>query len=257
VSNDLDLTLEFFRDRRPERALYEYGVRHADAVVVQSRRQVELADRTFPTVTRVLEIPSFAATPELSSAPPEAFLWAGRLDRYKQPERYIELAEAMPDAHFWMIARRSEPERGSGSPGANDESTFEEEVRARAQRVPNLEVLEARPHADAMKLLERSVAIVNTGKAEGMPNLFLEAWSRGIPVLSYEFDPDSRIERGGLGEVAHGSSAHFVQGARRLWEGRNDRLSLSRRLRAHVMSHHSAEAVTSRWETLVAELRAA
>lgn len=256
VSSDLDLTLEFFQDRRPERALYAYGVRHADVVVVQSRHQVQLAGRTFPEVTRVVEIPSFAATAPVSSARPEAFLWVGRLDRYKQPVRYLELAEALPDASFWMIARRFEPERGSGSPGANAEPTFEDEVRARANRTRNVRVLEARPHAEAMELLDRAVAIVNTGRAEGMPNLFLEAWARGIPVLSYEFDPDARIERQGLGEFADGSSARFEAGARRLWDGRDDRQSLAQRLHSYVVSRHSVEAVTSRWATLVQELRA-
>jgi glycosyltransferase involved in cell wall biosynthesis len=255
-SIDLDFTLEFFAGRRPELELYKFGVRSADAVVVQSRHQEELARRTFPRLSQVVEIPSFAESAALSTARPEAFFWVGRLDPYKQPLRYVELAESMPDARFWMVARRLDPERSGGSPGASHDTPLEQEVHERAARLPNLELLEQRPHGEAMKLVERSVAVVNTGGAEGMPNLFLEAWARGIPVLTYEFDPDSRIAREGLGVSAEASPERFRAGARRLWAERDDRSGLAARVRSYVQSTHGVDAVTRRWQELIARLSA-
>jgi glycosyltransferase involved in cell wall biosynthesis len=255
-SIDLDFTLEFYAGRRPELELYKFGVRNADAVVVQSRRQEELARRTFPRLARVVEIPSFAEPAALSTAAPEAFFWVGRLDRYKQPLRYLQLAEALPDARFWMVARRLDPERSGGSPGTGDDDALEQEVHERAARLPNVELLEQRPHAEAMELVERSVAVVNTGRAEGMPNLFLEAWARGIPVLSYEFDPDSRIVREGLGVSAEGSFERFREGARQLWDERDDRSELAGRVRRYLESTHGLAAVTRRWQQLIADVGA-
>lgn len=256
-SNDLDFTLQFYAGRRPEVDLYKFGVRNADVVVVQTQRQAKLAHGTFPRLSRVVELPSFAQSAALSTARPEAFFWAGRLDATKQPLRYLDLAEAIPDARFWMVARRLDPERTGGSPVAGGGVDFTEEVHRRAAGLPNLEILEQRPHGEAMKLVERSVAVVNTGLAEGMPNLFLEAWARGIPVLSYEFDPDSRISQEGLGMSAGGSPERFQDGARRLWEGRNDRRELATRVRSYVQSTHGVDAVTKRWVELVTDLRAA
>jgi glycosyltransferase involved in cell wall biosynthesis len=256
-SIDLDFTLEFYDGRRPELELYKFGVRSADAVVVQSRRQEELARAAFPRLSRVVEIPSLAEDAAPSAAVPEAFFWVGRLDQYKQPLRYVELAESLPDARFWMVARRLDPERSGGSPGTGHDAALEQEVYERAARLPNLELLEQRPHGAAMELVERSVAVVNTGRAEGMPNLFLEAWARGIPVLSYEFDPDSRIAREGLGVSAEGSPERFRDGARRLWEGRDDRSELAGRVRRYLESTHGIDAVSSRWQQLIADVRAA
>jgi glycosyltransferase involved in cell wall biosynthesis len=203
-----------------------------------------------------VEVPSFAESAAPSTSAPEAFFWVGRLDQYKQPLRYVELAESMPDARFWMVARRLDPERSGGSPGASHDTALEQEVYERAARLPNLDLLEQRPHHAAMELVERSVAVVNTGRAEGMPNLFLEAWARGIPVLSYEFDPDSRIAQEGLGVSAGGSPERFRDGARRLWDGRDDRSELAGRVRRYLESTHGVDAVTRRWQDVIAGVRA-
>jgi glycosyltransferase involved in cell wall biosynthesis len=242
-ANDLDFTFEFFRGHRAKLELYKFGVRRSHAVVVQSRNQGWLASQAFPRLRRAVEIPSFAEPAPAATATPEAFLWSGRLDRFKQPMRYLDLAELLPAARFWMVPKF-----------LHEEPPLEREVKQRAARLPNLDILEPRPHADAMKLVERSVAVVNTGAAEGMPNLFLEAWARGIPVLSLEFDPDGRIARQGLGVAAGGSAERFTAGARQLWDGRLDRSNLSRQLRAYVESTHGPDAVTARWVKLIEDV---
>ncbi len=40
---------------------------------------------------------------------------------------------------------------------------------------------------------------------EGFPNIFIEAWAFGVPVLSMFFDPGGIIEKNNLGVVAHGN----------------------------------------------------
>jgi glycosyltransferase involved in cell wall biosynthesis len=254
ASNDLDFTFDFFAGRRPELAMYRFGAGRADAIVVQNRRQLELARTTFPRVPATVEVPSFAETAPLSSAPPQAFLWVGRLDRFKQPLRYLELAEATPEARFWMVIRRLDPERSGGVPGGSADHDLEAEALERARALPNLEILEQRPHDEAMKLVEQSIAVVNTGAAEGMPNLFLEAWARGVPVLSFEFDPDGRIAKHGLGIAAAGSVEDFHAGARRLWDRRGDRAELAERARGYIESTHGVAAVASRWHDLIARI---
>jgi len=256
-SNNLDFTFDFFAGRRAELALYKHGARSSDAIVVQSRDQRDLAQTVFPRGPQVVEIPSFAELAPASTAPPEAFLWVGRLDLFKQPLRYVELAAAVPEARFWMVVRRLDPQRSGGSPGGGEDRELEREVDDRAARLDNLEILEQRPHPAAMELVDRSVAIVNTGVAEGMPNLFLEAWARGVPVLSYGFDPDGRVARNGLGVGADGSSERFAAGARQLWAARNDRDRMRGRLRDYVERTHGIEAVSRRWVRLIAELNGA
>jgi glycosyltransferase involved in cell wall biosynthesis len=257
-SSNRDFTFESFAGRRPELALYKFGMRNTDAVVAQTEEQAELARRAFPRLPRIVELPSFAEPATAPAGAPEAFLWVGRLDDVKQPLRYVELAEAVPEARFWLVHRRPDPERSGGGPaGAGADVALEHEVYERAARIPNLEVLEQRPHAEAMELVRRAVAVVNTGPVEGMPNTFLEAWARGVPAVTYEFDPDHCITRHGLGVAAGGSPDRFREGARELWRQRDARDELSRRVRAYVEARHGVESVTRRWLSLINDLRSA
>jgi len=230
--------------KRIDIGLFKRGARRSDAIVAQTGHQVALAQVAFPSVGRIIEIPSFAETAELSTAEPEAFLWTGRLIDYKNPHAYVELARAVPEARFWMIPKFVDEDVEAGR-----------WVTEAARELPNLELLDQRPRPELMALVGRSVAIVNTSPREGMPNLFLEGWARGIPALSFEFDPDGRIADHGLGEFAEGSPERFAQAARELWEGRGDRAALSKRVRSYLEETHSFAAVADRWMELLEALR--
>jgi glycosyltransferase involved in cell wall biosynthesis len=220
----------------------------ADAVVVQSSDQLALAGQAFPKLKRVVHIPSFAesagARPQPTRTVPDGFLWVGRVAEYKRPLRYLELARALPGSHFRMIPVPDEP------------SAYERlnEVRAAAHDITNLELLDPVPHAETLALIDQAVAVVNTSRLEGMPNVFLEAWARGVPVLSLEFDPDNVIAGRGLGTVANGSWERFVEGARSLWATRADRSAYEERTVAYVREVHSIGSVGAAWQRLISSL---
>jgi glycosyltransferase involved in cell wall biosynthesis len=97
------------------------------------------------------------------------------------------------------------------------------------------------------------VAILCTSDHEGFPNTFLEALSAGTPVVTRRgVDPDSFIERNGLGRVADNEG--LVQGLRDIWTlDLSDYEDLGRRCRAYVETNHSPETIAER---LTAEIRA-
>jgi glycosyltransferase involved in cell wall biosynthesis len=243
TSNDLDF--DFARpDRRPAiLRVYRYSIRHADRVVVQTSQQERLAAAVLPEI-EPLVIPSFSQPAEPSTAEPEYFLWVNRLVEYKEPERMLELATAVPEASFRMVI----------SPTSETPQWLEERVRRAGEELPNLEVLDSRPRAQLLEEVSRAAAVVTTSRAEGMPNTFLEAWARGIPVLSLSVDPDARIADNDSGIVAGGSMERLAAGARTLWEDRDLRRRMGARGREFVRSTHSPDAVADRWVALVREL---
>jgi glycosyltransferase involved in cell wall biosynthesis len=227
---------------RVHRAARRAGLRLADAIVVQTSEQLEQLPRTLAPKARVIR--SFARMPEsLPAAEREAFLWIGGLVDYKDPEAFVALAERLPDARFWMVGTRRD-----------GQDPLADRVQAAAERLPNLELLPARPRAELLALYERAVALVNTSRFEGFPNTFLEAWGHGVPAISLRLDPDSMIERHDLGSCAHGSAEEFADQARRLWAERHNGDARRAALRQHVASVHGSDAVAGGWLSLVHDL---
>jgi glycosyltransferase involved in cell wall biosynthesis len=243
-ANNADLTLDTFAGPRDPRArLFTAGLRRADALVVQTQVQVDLARRHVPFAPEPQPINSFVAEAD-AAGPGEAFLWVSRLVDYKRPLLYADLAEAVPEATFWMV------------PVQTADAAYEPtlaQLRERAAGLENFELLPQRSHGALQELIGSAVAMVNTSSYEGMPNAWLEGWARGVPALTLSFDPDERIARHDLGVAAGGSWDDFVAGARRLWERRADRAGLSDGVRAYVRDVHGRQ-VADRWYEIVRSL---
>lgn len=216
--------------------LFGQAVRHADEVVVATHEQLRLCRSTFGR--RATLIQSIAEPAELRSAPAEAFLWIGRMTTHKQPLAYVELARAVPEATFRMIAVEV---------GGPEGEHIASELSRAARSVPNFELLTPRPRAELGPLFERAVAIVSTSRSEGMPNVFLEGWSRGVPALSLTHDPDGVIERERVGGHAEGSPERLAGLAREMWQRRGEPDEFAERCRGYVTREHDLERVADRW----------
>jgi glycosyltransferase involved in cell wall biosynthesis len=244
-SSSSELDFDFERTDRSPRMLqiYRGSLRPAARMALQTERQRELALRAFPDSDPVV-IPSFAEPLAPAKSAGEYFLWADRLVDYKLPDRYVELAEALPEARFLMV----------GTPIDETPPGMVERMEAAAERVPNLELLPPRPRRDLLEEMRGAVALVKTSRVEGMPNGFLEAWGCGLPVLSLSVDPDAKIATNDIGVVAGGSMERLTEAAASLWRDPELRNAIGDRARRFVQDVHSPEAVADRWVALLEEL---
>ena len=190
------LMIRYARDRW----LYEFGLRRADSILVQSVTQQRAMLKNYgrqSTVTR-----SFVAKPRSSDSgrlKDVDVLWVSNIRQIKRPDRLLALAREMPRVRFHMA--------GGPSPGEEDlyRSTEHE-----ARGVANLEFHGAIPYLDIGLLFDRAKVFANTSDLEGFPNTFLQAWVRGIPVVTM-FDPDGVVRRKGLGS-SHSSLEDMAAG---------------------------------------------
>jgi glycosyltransferase involved in cell wall biosynthesis len=223
------------------RLLYELGVRWTDAIVVQTQEQVELCQSTFARSSTLIK--SMSERVPRQTVEPEAFLWVGRLVSYKQPLRYLELARALPDIPFWMV--------GVPVPHTACDRELAERAMAIAADTPNLTMLPPRSHAEIGELMARAVASVNTADFEGMPNVLLEAWSRGVPALVLTHDPGGVVRTHGLGDFAEGSMDRLVALAAEQWANRSARTQLAERCRDYMATHHDPAVVAGQWVQII------
>jgi glycosyltransferase involved in cell wall biosynthesis len=236
-ANVSDFDFNRLSPNRVNDALFRLGVRLADRIIVQTVEQTRMCEETFSREAALIK--SIAEPAEQRSGRPDAFLWIARLVWYKRPLEYIELARSVPDATFRMVGVRV--------PLASGENDLIGEVERAAADVPNLELLSPRPRPELMELVDAAVAIVNTADFEGMPNIFLEGWSRGVPALALTHDPDGVIESHDVGWFARGSKEKLAELARAAWAGRGDQAAVAERCRAYVHDEHSTDAVAARW----------
>lgn len=235
-ASDFDFDTTYLADDAAARRLFPIGVRCAQEIVVQTDAQAQLCRREWGREGTVIR--SIAERAPARAASPDAFVWVGRMAPYKRPEAFVGLAERVPQAHFWMVGE---------APA---------EIRARAAGCANLELLEPRPRPQLTALIERAVAVVSTSEKEGMPNVFLEGWARGVPALSLSHDPDTIIERHGLGAVAGDSLDRLAQLASTAWEDRARQGTIAARCRDYIAREHAADEVAARWERVLELSRA-
>lgn len=242
TSWDGDLTLDAPIGGRLARVAYWVGKRLADVIVVQTQDQLRGGKSRVRVPLHLIR--SFAEPAPDAGLERTTFLWIGRVVDYKDPLAYLQLAAALPGARFCMVAdatRREDP-------------ALDEELRARAAALENLELLDPRPREQLFGLYNRAVAVVNTSLVEGFPNTFMEGWARGAPALSLRLDPDRIITQDGLGRFAEGSVSRLAAEAADLWDSRGDR-AVSERARAYVKREHTKEVIGLRWATLLRDLR--
>lgn len=233
-ANIIDFEYERLASSRRHLWLFHLGVRLANLIVVQTNEQAQRCRVRFGR--DAVMIRSIAEPAAKAAGSPDVFLWVGRLVRYKQPQEFLSLARALPEARFQMVGL-----------GSGDDAQMEQMVKSEARGLPNLELLTTRPRAELFPLYERAVAVVNTGAWEGMPNTFLEGWARGVPALAFAHDPDGVITSDRLGGFAAGSPERLVSLAQEMWASRNDRSDLEQRCRDYVQREHDGERVIDRW----------
>jgi glycosyltransferase involved in cell wall biosynthesis len=191
---------------RRDRWLYEYGLRRTDAVLVQSVTQQKAMMSNYGTTSTIVR-GLIERPPHDSRSQPKDIdvLWVANLRRLKRPDRLVEMATALPQYRFHMA--------GGSVPG---EENFFRHVEAQARKVDNLTFHGKVPYLEVGRLFDRARLVANTSEVEGFPNTFLQAWVRGIPVVTM-FDPDQLVTRESLG-TSHQTVADMVSGLAALLE---------------------------------------
>ncbi len=211
--------------------LYRYGINHSDAVIAQTRKQMELLKENFGRdsvlIRNGINIPPAGDIRSLDDPGDEMpeFLWVGSIRRRKRPELFIELARRVKDASFTMVG------------GKGIDNAFHDEIRGLAGSVPNLTFLGFIPPSEISQYYRRAYALINTSNLEGFPNTYLHSWSYGVPTITMEIDPDSIIEDNRIGYVS-GSFEGLVESTIHLCGAPDERAGMSGRARRYVVENH-------------------
>jgi glycosyltransferase involved in cell wall biosynthesis len=171
--------------------IHPYLLRKSDAVFVQHNGQKEILLRKNINSILYQNLIDLTLIPDLSDFARESFVYVGALDKRKGFAEFYELVKKSPSQKFKVI----------GNPRDKTGFLYYDKLKS----FPNVELFGALSHSETLNQMLLSKALISTSPMEGFPNIFIEAWALGIPVLSLYFDPGGIINKEELGISANGN----------------------------------------------------
>ncbi len=222
------------------------GLQSCDVVIAQTNEQSDMLKNLNGIQTSVVR----SIFKKFSDGPAEPHdtmgefevLWVGSSSALKNYDLMCAVAKTLPQYQFVVAMNRTDFER------------FEQAERESA-KLENVEFLGMVPQTEMDSLFGKAKILLCTSEREGFPNIFLQAWTAGIPVISWCIDPDRLIRDRGFGEYAcpvnrdpmqmNDETTQILSGVCRDWlqdSERSEKAGL--RGREYVREHHSASATT-------------
>jgi glycosyltransferase involved in cell wall biosynthesis len=171
-------------------------VRRADMVLVQHAGQKNILLKKGINSIIFNNLIELDNIPKAPNPVRQDFSYVGALDKRKGFADFYRLVEKAPFATFKVI----------GQP--RDKTGFL--YFKKLESFKNVTLFGNLSHSETITHILNSKALISTSPMEGFPNIFVEAWACGIPVLSLSFDPGDVIKREGLGFVADGDLDKLV-----------------------------------------------
>jgi len=177
--------------------VYPFLLRKADMVLVQHKGQKNILQKKHIKSTIFPNIFDLSRQPVINSNSHEDFIYVGELNNRKGLVEFFEIIKKAPLHSFKIV----------GQPSGKKGLAIYEKLKS----YRNVSLLGRLSHYDTVSQIANSTALISTSPMEGFPNVFIEAWASGIPVLSLYVDPGNIIEKEKLGIIAHGNQLILLQ----------------------------------------------
>jgi len=241
VASDSDvLRRDLVSSRNPlrrllERRSVEYGIRHANNIVVQTHHQARLLEENYGRKADLV-VPNFHALPEeaIDKTHTISVIYIAHFKPLKQPEAFVRLAAKLRDLKGVRFVMVGAPATGSGDRNWND--VLMSDIRS----TPNVDYLGRKSQREVNELLARAHVYVNTSEFEGFPNTFIQAWLREVAVVSLHVNPDGVLDHERVG-IHAGSEEQLTCAVRKLIEDPVLRADYGARGRRYAIRMHSKQ----------------
>ncbi len=133
---------------------------------------------------------------------------------------------------------------GPAAKGERFQAGHYESIRDQAAQLPNVEFTGFLPLREVEPWFDRARALVCTSVYEGMPNVFLQAWARGVPVVS-------SVDVGAPMNRLYSEIEGAVKQIETLFENEGEWADASLRAREYFRATHSPEQVLRQYGQLI------
>lgn len=174
--------------------LYEYGLKNSNIVLSQNDKQYHLFNNNFSIESKIMysghTVPTLIKNNKNNK---KIILYIGILGDRKQSNIFPLLAQKNKQLNFVMA--------GYG------EKKFEDLMLKYNEEVTNFSFLGKVTFKQSLEMISKAYMVINLSKPdrEGLPNVFIQSWLRGVPIVSLNTNPDSLLDAQKFGICTNGS----------------------------------------------------
>ena len=219
----------------PSFLVSNYLLKRADFLQVQHSGQKLLSDHLkgktilFPNII----IPSKSKFPE--SEYDNYYIHVGTISVYKGARELFHLIAALNSNIKVVIV---------GNPFDNESRNIVERLKS----FSNVIIRDRQSHMSTLGLISNAIALICTSKYEGFPNIFLEAWSSGVPVISLSVNPGNVFSNQAVGLWCEGDLTKMKTAMESYKIGEFDKM----KTKSYIREFHDFDTAAERFTKLIA-----
>src|SRR6185369_5159948 len=150
------------------------------------------------------------------------------------------MAQKFPNERFVMIA-----------PKQNHLVGYFEEIVKKAYVIQNVTFLESVPFDQIQDYFNMAKLLICTSEYEGFPNVHLQAYMGGTPVVTLNINPDNYIVKNDIGGFANGSTDLLEREVRDLLVDKDVWEKKSKNSYEYVKNNHDISIIERQWDDLI------
>ncbi len=181
----------FLTEHLPCDLAFNYLIKKSDYVALQHTGQHFKSSKGNGKQVIFSNIIDITKLPPVNEAKHDYFIYVGSLTMLKGADNLLKLINTLsPNVQIMIVGmpKDEEPKR----------------IYEALGKKPNVLLKGHQAHHETLNLISKAKALINTSYFEGFPNIYLEAWGTGVPVISLNVNPGDIIEKNNLGVCCNG-----------------------------------------------------
>jgi glycosyltransferase involved in cell wall biosynthesis len=171
---------------------FDYLLKRSDYITIQHSGQMVSSRKVRGKVCLYANIFDQTNVPHIKNPSRDYFIHVGSLTILKGSDKLYELIKAIDKKNEIIIVGQLKDPKSK-------------KIFRKISDVENVNFKGRLAHSETLRLIANARALINTSNFEGFPNIFLEAWGTGVPVISLKVNPGDIINQYHLGVFCNGS----------------------------------------------------
>lgn len=238
TAHEIDCSGQYVKENGFFGKLYELGLMNANLVLTQSLEHRKMLKKKFG-IESIIFKSGYIIPKKNSKYKSDFILWVARLEKWKQPEKFIELAKRLSDNNFVMIAPTS------------IDKNYSHIIKNQAIKLSNLKFMPGLSLEETNKYFSRARLFVNTSKFEGYPNTFVQAVMTGTPILSLNVNPEGFLEKNHIGYCVNNDYNKLIEKSLMLINKPDVYERFSNNCEKYAREHHDIKKISRDFLLLV------